>query len=175
MRVRNVLVFPAGTEIGQEIHAALKSAREVRLFGAGQDISTHARFSYPEYHALPGVHESGWLEQLCALCEKLAIDYIFPAHDDVIAALAGVRDRIPATVISPSSQTCEITRSKTATCRALGAVVRTPRLYGGPGEINAYPVLVKPDRGQGSAGVTKVTHPDDLAAAMANIAEPIIC
>ena len=42
---KNVLVFPAGTEIAMEIHSALKYSRCVRLFGAS-DEPCHGEMLY---------------------------------------------------------------------------------------------------------------------------------
>ncbi len=175
MKIRNVLVFPAGTEIGLEIFQALKSCKELRVFGAGQDVSNHARFVYPEYHELPSIHEEGWLEALNGVCAKLAIDYIFPAYDDVIVALIRAADKIAAALITSPPQTCEITRSKTATYRALAGKVRVPRVYASTDRIDRYPVLVKPDRGQGSQGVHMVAAADELEHALREVRDPLIC
>jgi carbamoyl-phosphate synthase large subunit len=170
-----VLVFPAGTEIGLEIFQALKSCKELRVFGAGQNVTNHARFVYPEYHELPSIHEEGWLEALNGVCAKLEIDYIFPAYDDVLVALSRAADKIPAALITSPLQTCEITRSKTATYRALAGKVRVPRVYADAGQIDHYPVLVKPDRGQGSQGVRKVAAASELDHALREIRDPVIC
>ncbi len=175
MPIRNVLVFPAGTEIGQEIFNALRSCKEVRLFGAGQDIINHAQFSYPEYHPLPSVHEEGWIEALAGLCARLDIEYVFPAHDDVIVALAREALSIPAAVISSPAEACEITRSKSATYSLLSGSLRVPRVFAGPEAVTRYPVLVKPDRGQGSASITKVESSAALAYALRTVRQPIIC
>jgi carbamoyl-phosphate synthase large subunit len=175
VKTRNVLVFPAGTEIGLEIFQALKSCKELRVFGAGQNVSNHARFVYPEYHELPSIHEEGWLEALNGVCAKLEIDYIFPAYDDVLVALSRAADRIPAALITSPLQTCETTRSKTATYRALAGKVRVPRVYASSDRIDRYPVLVKPDRGQGSQGVRKVAAADELDHALREIRDPVIC
>lgn len=175
MKIRNVLVFPAGTEVGLEIFNALKYCKEVRLFGAGQNITNHGEFTYPEYHILPSIYETGWLTQLVALCARLSIDYIFPAYDDVIVALSRERARIPATVISSPEQACEITRSKSATYSLLDGLIRVPRIYSDPDLIPGFPLLVKPDKGQGSSGVRKVTNHDELLAAIANVPEAIVC
>lgn len=175
MRMRNVLVFPAGTEIGLEIFRGLNCCKEVRLFGAGQDISNHAKFTYPQYHILPSIHEEGWLDALRGLCAKLKIDYIFPAYDDVIVALGQERKRLTPTIISSPSSTCQITRSKSATYTRLSTVIRVPALYGLPSEVSEFPVLVKPDRGQGSFGITKVTDMESLENAIKTVPEPIIC
>lgn len=175
MKVRNVLVFPAGTEIGLEILNALKYCKEVRLFGAGQDILNHAMLAYPEYHNLPSIYEDNWLEELVSLCGKLSIDYIFPAYDDIIVALVRKKERIPAAIISSPRQACEITRSKSETYHRLGGVVRVPRVFTDSDQVNSFPVLVKPDKGQGSFGIRKVHCRDELLAAIADLPAAIIC
>lgn len=175
MAGRNVLVFPAGTEIGLEIYWALHACKEVTLFAAGSGVSNHAWLLYPKYHVVPSVHESGWLDALVAICRALEIQFIIPAHDDVIVALCSERQRIPARVVAPSARTCEITRSKAATYRALEGRVRVPRTYSGADEVDKYPVLVKPDRGQGAFGATKVADRAELLHALSTVPEPIVC
>lgn len=172
---KNVLIFPAGTEIGLEIHAALRDCKEVEVFGAGQNISNHAQFVYNEYHPLPSIHESGWLEALIKLCKKLSINYIFPAYDDVIVALSRHQQEIPAQVIAPSVETCEITRSKALTYKKLSNQLRVPRIYKNIEQIHNYPVFIKPDRGQGSFGIYQANNHDEVLNACAAIPDPIIC
>jgi hypothetical protein len=175
MNRRNVLVFPAGTEIGLEILNALKHSKEVKLFGAGQNIPNHANFAYPEYHHLPSIHEANWLDHLIALCKQLAIDYVFPAHDDVIVALSRRQACIPAKVISSPADVCETTRSKSLTYRRLGRLLRVPTIYDNPERIASYPVFVKPDKGQGSFGVRKVHNQNELLTALSGVPDAIIC
>lgn len=175
MKKRNVLVFPAGTEIGLEIFHALQYCKEVRLFGAGQDLSNHALFVYPEYYILPNIYETGWVDALIDLCRSRNIEYIFPAYDDVIVALSREAYRIPAKIISSPSRSCEITRSKYETYRALTGKVRVPKIYSSREAIISYPVFVKPDRGQGSSGITKVDDEPALVKAIQSVRDPIIC
>lgn len=172
---RNVLVFPAGTEIGLEIFHALEHCKEIVLYGAGQDVSNHARFVYPSYHVLPSIHEAGWLDALCDLCRSLKIDYVFPAYDDVIVALSREAEKLPARVISSPARTCELTRSKSATYRLLEGKLRVPRMYACVDEVRDYPVFVKPDRGQGSFGTTKANDREALNAALRAVPDPLIC
>lgn len=172
---KKVLVFPAGTEIGLEIFHALEHCKEVSLFGAGQDVSNPARFVYPAYHVLPSISEHGWVDALIVLCQSLGIDYIFPAYDDVIVALSRETERLPAKVISSPSMACEITRSKSDTYRLLGGIVRVPHLYASVNEVSSYPVFVKPDRGQGSFGITRADSKEELVAALQTVRDPIVC
>ena len=175
MPERRVLVFPAGTEIGLEIHAALRGCRNVKLFAAGEDVSNHARFVYPEYHVVPSVHTDHWLESLIALCEQLGIHYIFPAHDDVIVALSTARDRIPVTLVTSDHDACITTRSKSTTYRRLANVLPVPRLYSSASDVAEFPVLVKPDKGQGSSHVTLAHTHEQLASALTTTPGPIVC
>jgi len=172
---KKILVFPAGTEIGLEIFHALKHCKEISIYGAGQDISNPAKFVYPSYHILPSIHESGWENALIELCHLLQIHYIFPAYDDIIVALCRIAEKLPARIISSPPHTCEITRSKSATYHALKGIVPTPELFLTATEIQEYPVIVKPDRGQGSSGVVKVSSEAALATALAATRDGIIC
>ncbi len=172
---RKVLVFPAGTEIGLEIYQALKYCKEVTVFGAGQAVSNHARFAYPEYHEIPSIYEPEWLEALIALCRSLNIDYVFPAYDDVIVALVREADKIPSKIVTSPASACEITRSKSQTYHELSEVVRVPHLFASGDDVSSYPVFVKPDRGQGSFGVAKVDNEAELNNAIKAIQDPIIC
>ena len=175
MRTRHVLVFPAGTEIGLEIFSALRYCKEVRLFGASQATSNHGPFVYPDYAELPSIHEEGWVEALVDLCHRWSIEYIFPAYDDLIVALAREAHRIPATIISAPAEACEITRSKADTYRRLAGVVRVPALYARADDAPGYPLLVKPDRGQGSFGIRKVNDAAQLQSAVSEVPGALIC
>lgn len=174
MSVRRVLVFPAGTEIGLEIHEALRWCKEVELFGAGQAVSNHAPFVFERYQNLPSVHEPGWCDALVALCRQWQIDYVFPAYDDVIVALREQAQHIPAVVLAPSLQACQITRSKSRTYAHLTHAVRVPEVYT-HAQDRVYPLIVKPDSGQGSQGVSRVDRPEDLAKALLGVREPLLC
>jgi carbamoyl-phosphate synthase large subunit len=175
MSIRRVLVFPAGTEIGLEIHQALQHCKEVELFGAGQAVSNHAPFVYERYYPLPSIDEAEWLPALIKLCRALEIDYIFPAYDDVIVALAQHRTDIPAVVLTASDETCRITRSKSLTYQVLGSVVRVPLTYQSEAEVTEFPIFVKPDRGQGSQGAQQARNTSELSAAVVSIKDPIFC
>ncbi len=175
IKKRNVLLFPAGSEIGLEIHRSLSMCKEVNLFGAGQDVSNHARFIYKKYHLLKSVHEEGWLGQLSALCGQLHIDYIFPGHDDAIVALALNQDNIPARVITSPTPACVICRSKSKTYDKLSNLLKVPKLFSSPSDVSSYPVFVKPDSGQGSQGVVRVSNEYELAYNMKLLNDPIIC
>ena len=127
-----VLVFPGGTEIGLEIWAALRDCKDVELAAAGLEVASHAPYVYPSFHVLPGVYEKGWLADLNCLVEERQIDYIYPAHDDVIFALASHAHESARARRDVPAETCRITRYKSRTYEALRGALPLPRIYCDP-------------------------------------------
>lgn len=166
MKRYNVLVFPGGTEIGLEIQRALRYCKEIRLFSAGTDVPNHAPFVFRRHFVLPSIHESGWLEALNRLIEHHRIDFVYPAYDDVIVALATHAEEIRARIVSSPLETCLITRSKSKTYRHFEGILPVPRMFGPAGPIPEFPVFVKPDQGQGSQGTTIASNGEELTVAL---------
>jgi carbamoyl-phosphate synthase large subunit len=157
-----VLVFPAGTEIGLEIQRALGLLKEIDLVGAGSSQDIHGPPAYRQYRMLPAVGEPGWLDALRAVVAEESIDFIFPAHDDVMFALAEHASDLGSRVVASPPETIRLARSKRATYAALAGAVPVPRVFAGLAEIDAFPVFVKPDRGEGSRGAAVVSSADEL-------------
>lgn len=157
----NVLVFPGGTEIGLEVCSALKGCKEVSVISAGMDTSNHAPFVFPSHYILPSIHSPNWLAELNRLIAELSIDFVIPAYDDVILALASNADQIRATIVTSPLATCAIARSKRSTYSKLHSVVPCPAVFSTSDDID-FPVFAKPDRGQGSQGARLINSRQEL-------------
>lgn len=166
MKVLNVLVFPGGTEIGLEIRSALCQCKEVRLFSAGAAVSNHAPYVYARHFSVPDVADPHWVDRLNEIIISNHIDYIFPAHDEVLVALAENVDRVRAKMVSSPPETCLISRSKKDTYRILGEVLPVPEVYEHADQAKRYPVFLKPDRGQGSQGTSLIRDGEELEMAL---------
>lgn len=147
---KNILIFPGGTEIGLEIWNSLKDCKEVELFSAGSPVSNHAPFVFKNHSIIPDIHNKKWINILNDIIEKLNIDYIFPAYDDVLLALSQNSVMIDAEIISSPPNTCKITRSKSKTYELFKRILPVPQTFENISDIKKYPVFVKPDKGQGS-------------------------
>lgn len=167
-RPLNVLVFPSSTEIGLEINQALRYCKEVRLFGAAQPGYHHGPYAFASHHEVEPVGTAGWLEQLNGLLQSLSIDAVYPAHDDVIVALAEHRDHVGATCLVPPLPQAHLLRSKRATYSTFAGILPTPEVYASPSDVVRYPVFAKPDRGQGAQGAHVVANERDLGRLMAD-------
>lgn len=160
----SILVFPGGTEVGLEIQKALQYCKDIRLYSAGADVSNHAPYVFARHFIVPPVHDASWIDVLNRLIAEHHIDYVFPAHDDVVLALAQNAERLAAKVVSSPRETCLITRSKSETYRLFAGLLPVPTLYDDPDLIPRYPVFVKPDKGQGSLGARAVRTREHLRA-----------
>jgi hypothetical protein len=164
-----VLVLPGGTEIGLEVRRSLADLKEIALAGAGAPADRHGPFAYRRWATVPSVTEPGWQDELNAVIERFAIDFVFPGHDDALLALAENADAIGARIVTSPPGTCRLTRSKRATYAALAAVVPVPQVFADPADVAAadFPVFVKPDAAQGSQGAMRVHDAGELERAVA--------
>ncbi len=154
----NVLVFPCGSEIGLEIHAALRHAKDVRLHGASS-VSDHGEFAYARYRQIAShAGSEGLADELNALIDLWAIDIVLPAHDSAIPALAGAAGRLRAPAAVPDADTAMVCRNKNLTYARLRHLGIVPAAV--EGLADAYPIFAKPAIGQGSQGAERVDDSD---------------
>jgi carbamoyl-phosphate synthase large subunit len=170
----NVLIFPAGTEVGLEIYHSLKYSRGINIYAAGDDSENHAQLIYKQYWVVPNASDASCLARLCQLCKTLKIDYLFPAHDRAIDLLSSKRTSVPCTVILPNSEAVTITRSKRLTYETLKDIVRVPTVYE-PNQVDDYPVFIKPDDGHGAINSFKINNKEELAMAVKAVNNQLIC
>lgn len=173
-RAWNVLVFPGGTEIGLEIQKALSWRKEVKLFSVSEGVSNHAPFVFRNYFEIPNVHNPAFVDSLNEVIEREQIDFVIPAHDDVIVALAANQEQLRASVVTSPLETCLICRSKSATYSALRDILPVPQVFPDASAVHDFPVFVKPDKGQGSQNAVVVKSSAGLEYALNECKEPII-
>ena len=173
--VKNILVFPAGTEIAFEIHAALKNSKFVRLFGA-TSVPCHAEFVFERcLEDFPFVDQPGFLETLNRAIDTWKIDYVYPAHDSALLTLTRLQEQIHARVVTSPLETVEICRDKNRTYAFLRGADYLAASYEGPEAVPAYPVFIKPAVGQGAQGARRIDCREQLEEALADGVEYAIC
>ncbi|WP_271470689.1 ATP-grasp domain-containing protein [Metapseudomonas resinovorans] len=149
-----VMVFPCGSEIGLEIHSALKYAKDVELYGVSS-VSDHGEFVYARYRQIDAqVDSAEFIEQLNRLIGEWQIDMVVPAHDSVILKLAEEQGRLAARAAVPEVELARICRNKNATYAHFAGYDFVPDTVSGL--ASSYPVFAKPAVGQGSQGVELV-------------------
>lgn len=161
---KNILIFPAGSEIGLEIFNSLKYNIHVNVFGASGKAD-HARFIYPIQHYDEGDYYIGspsFLNKINELIERWNISFIYPTHDSIVLWLAEHQDFINAKVIGSSAKTARIARFKTLIYELFQDKKFCPKVYSGVPTPEEFPVFLKPDDGQGGKGSCLVRDVYDL-------------
>lgn len=154
--MKNVLVFPCGSEIGLEINRSLAHSKHFKLFGASS-TNDHGRFVYENYvEGLPFVDDPEFIPAFKKVLAEYSIDFVFPAHDSVVLKLAANRAEFSAEIITAELETCQICRSKKSTYGKFESILPLPAIYS-LGDQYQLPVFLKPDVGQGSRG-TQIAH-----------------
>lgn len=161
--MKNVLVFPCGSEIALEIHNALKYSKDFELFGASS-VDDHGKYVYKNYIPdIPFIDDENLLDCLNRIIDENEIDLIYPAHDSVVLRLSELKDKLHAQVVVSDYETCEICRFKSKTYELFENEKFTPKTFDLDNICeNDFPVFLKPDAGQGSKGVAIANDIEDL-------------
>ena len=149
--MKNILVFPCGSEIGLEVHRSLASSKHFLLFG-GSSIDDHGKFVYKNYiDKIPHVESPHFISSINKIVELHKIDFIIPTHDSVVLKLAENQNKIKATIITSNIETCRICRSKRKTYEKFNELIPTPKIYTLTEQMS-FPIFLKPEVGQGAKG-----------------------
>ena len=162
---RNVLIFPAGSEIGLEIYNSLKYSHHLRVFGASGK-SDHAAFVYEESNYFEDkylyIDCEDFIDRMNGYLSRLRIEFIYPTHDTIVNFLAEQQSKLLAKVITSCFQTNQIARFKNNTYKKFGCFDFCPDIYLPPYNNLSYPVFLKPSDGQGGKGAFRADDKLDL-------------
>ncbi len=152
---KNVLIFPAGSEIGLEIYSSLKYSHHVKVYGASGK-NDHAAFVYPADYYIEDenlyVGRTDFIDRLNVYLLEYAISFIYPTHDTVANFLAEHQGELVAQVITSCSETNYIARFKRETYKHFTGYDFCPVVYSSPSDVLSFPVFLKPNDGQGGKG-----------------------
>jgi hypothetical protein len=154
----NILIYPAGTEIGLELNRALRYQKGIKLYGANS-LSDHSKFYYDSVLYVPDIYDEPEkaTRRIKQIIEAYAIDFVFPAHDQVVLELsrAGIKE-----AILPERHTVEICRSKRLTYEIFQNIIQVPKVLNT--DVTNFPVFCKPDCGQGTRGTFIARNENEL-------------
>jgi hypothetical protein len=169
-----VLVFPCGAESATEIHQALRFAGHVELFGASS-VDDHGRLRFERYIGeLPRICHPDFDGQFFELIESLGIEMVFATHDSVLEYLAPRAIAAGFYLVNGDPQTTSVARRKSATYALFADQPWTPHFWHRTDAVRRWPVIVKPDQGQGGQGVALVNDATEATVVMARVEDPIL-
>lgn len=167
---KRILVFPCGSEIGLEIHRALRYSVHFELVGASS-VDDHGRFVYERYiGGLPFHDNPAFATSLKKLIREKHIDAVYPTMDAVAETLQNLAHELGVRIIGSPIETTRICASKRLTYSALAGLVPTPTVYPSIDAVPSYPIFIKPDRGYGSRHAARIDDPANASASLAQYA-----
>lgn len=170
----NVLVFPCGAENASEIYQALRYSQHVQVTGAS-GVEDHGRFRFPAYIGdVPNISDPQFAAAFDHLIRAHQIDVVFATHDSVAEQLAILAASGGFYLVNGDVRATWIARRKRETYRLFQDCAWTPQVWQTPDEIPAWPVIVKPDMGQGAQGVSLVANADAARSALASCDAPLL-
>lgn len=171
-RIRT-LVFPCGAENATEVHQALRYSLHVELYGASS-VEDHGRFRFERYYGgLPNIADPGFDAAFAELVARLRIEVVFAMHDSVLEFLAPRAAAMGFHLVNGDARTAAVTRRKSATYSLFADCGWCPRTYARAEDCAEWPLVVKPDRGQGGQNVVVAHDGTEAAAAAARVPEPL--
>ncbi|WP_169008934.1 ATP-grasp domain-containing protein [Faecalispora jeddahensis] len=167
MKQVRILIFPCGSEVGLELHQALKDISFITLIGASS-VPDHGQYMFEHYcGGLPFVQTPDFLERFNALLKAQHIDFIYSAMDEVLDVLSANREQLAASLIAPCHETVHICRSKVRTYARLNGLDFVPKVYNSPDQVTRFPVIIKPEEGYGAKGFYILQTPEALRQQLA--------
>lgn len=148
METYNILVFPCGTEIANEIINSLQHNKYFKIKLASSERMSYCNFRNKEIAILPYVTNDKFINTLIKVIKQENIDFIIPAHDDVAFSLSQIKE-IESKVVGQNSFINEIVRFKDKTYDYFKDILPIANVYEKEEDI-VFPIFVKPRRGQGS-------------------------
>ncbi len=175
MKKLNVLVFPCGSENAGEIAQALRYSLHVgRLIGASS-CEDHGRFHFADYIGdVPYIHAPEFEAYFLDLLATHHIDVIFATHDTVCEKLAEMEHLAGSYLVNGQRETTRIARRKSLTYGLFANATWSPTVYPAGELPDAWPVIVKPDCGQGGNGVALAHNDTQLTELSAAMDSPVV-
>lgn len=147
--MKNILIFPCGSEIGLEIYRSLVNEKNLKIFGASS-VDDGGRFVFENYIGdVPFIDDEKFIDHIKSIVVEYNIHAIFPSLDVAIPILKKNENFLQTKVISSNYETSLICSSKRKTYQKLVNVIRVPKEYK-PNDTFEYPVFLKPEVGSSS-------------------------
>ena len=161
----NILIFPSGSSVAQEIYDSLKYIKNTRIYGTDFDNNNYSSIYFENY--IPGCpyvkNENESLIFLSNLIKEKNINYIFPAFDNVIPFLKKYEKNMNVTVIGPELDIVQLCNSKLLTYNRLSNKIDVPEIFLKNNiKTEDYPLYAKPIIGYGSRNHTIIKNDSDL-------------
>lgn len=170
----NVLVFPCGAENALEIYESLRYSIHVNVYGASS-VQDYGRLKFDQYIGnLPNINDDEFDTEFEKVIKRYEINVVFSTHDTVQSYLSNKADIYSCYIVNGNKLTAKISRSKLLTYERLCGNTWLPKIYSNTESIENWPVVCKPDFGQGAKGVVICNNKKQLKTSVDEMESPVV-
>lgn len=174
MKKVNVLVYPCGSENALEIHQALRYSLHVNLYGASS-IDDIGKLRYERYiGGVPMIHDENFDDAFKKIIDKYDIQVVFATHDTVMEHLSQKQEKLGFYLVNGDPKLARIARKKSLTYALFADHEWCPKTFETIEEVDEWPIIIKPDMGQGAQGVTLVHNKEEADKASKSMRHPVM-
>lgn len=173
-RAATILVTAAGSAPAQAFIRAMRAQSEltVRLVGVDTTARSAGLFDCDQRYTVPPVDDREFLPAIEAICSAEAVDVLAPIANFELQLFAdaarGLEAKHGVKVLSSAPQSVALALDKRGSARVLAAHgLQVPTFHDPAEDRLPYPLVVKPNGGAGSEGVSVIDDPEQLSAALA--------
>jgi carbamoyl-phosphate synthase large subunit len=167
---RKVLLVRAFKEASARVGGGRVIAADINPLAAALYEADDARI-------IPRSDDPGFTDALLRICEADRVGLVVPTRDEELPILARQRERFAeagTVVLVSTPEAVEACQDKVRFVAAVGAAgLETPAVYP-DAAATRYPAFVKPRRGKGGRGATRVANATELAATLEGLGEEAI-
>lgn len=170
-----ILIFPGEAENAFELFQALRFATRFEVWGASS-LPGYGNLLFPRYRDnLPNISDDSFLLVFNEFLRENDISMIFPTHDDVALYLAENKDNLAGKLVGSDEKCARFCREKKLLYAAIAHEPFCPTTYTDLKEVDAWPVFIKPNKGQGGVGGSRADNPEVLERLWRLTADPVVC
>jgi hypothetical protein len=155
----NVLLFPSGSQVANEIYNSLKYEKNVTCIGADYGNENWSAYVLDKYENNVPIYnkdnELEFISKIKNIINKYNITCIIPCFDKFISILKRLENELSCKVIAPHLNICNMCEYKSKTYSFLKDEITVPEIYNDYKLLN-YPLFIKPDNGYGSRNSHKI-------------------
>ncbi|OOM77931.1 carbamoyl-phosphate synthase large chain [Clostridium puniceum] len=162
------------TAIGKRVQLIKHLKESFNVIGVDAGELNSARYFVHKFYKIPKVKENGYIESLLDICKKEEIKVLIPLYEGEFEILHDARElfkKIGTIILLSNNEILNVCKDKQKTYKYFCvSEINIPKVYSEKeikdiitfGDIDKFPLIIKPKSGMGSEGVYKLNNLNEL-------------
>lgn len=162
------------TSIGKRVQLINHLKKSFKVIGVDAGELNPGKFFVDKFYKIPKANERGYISSLLNICKEESIKVLIPLYEGEFEILHSVRGKfkdIDTLILLSNSEILEVCKDKKKTYEYfINSKVNLPKVYTEEeitnivtyGDVNKFPLIIKPRAGMGSNGIYKINNLNEL-------------